>query len=161
MLLIQSFLPVDRGRAAPMRSLDPSHACPCRARQRDLSEPGKLVSRAQMKSHDRFTTKAKATIVHVNAVSGYGNFHMKPNGVFYIVGNGNKVAIAETRAPSRCRDAIRADVGNKRELAPSLRSAQHVAQSPLRGHPQNGASPSLPLELDSRQCDPGRRGVVG
>jgi uncharacterized protein YigE (DUF2233 family) len=34
--------------------------------------------------------------VHVNTRSGYGNFHMKPNGVFYI--SGDKAAVAETRA---------------------------------------------------------------
>jgi uncharacterized protein YigE (DUF2233 family) len=34
--------------------------------------------------------------VHVSTRSGYGNFHMKPNGVFYI--SGDKAAVAETRA---------------------------------------------------------------
>ena len=35
-------------------------------------------------------------LVHVNTLSGYGNFHMKPNGIFYI--SGDRAAIAETRA---------------------------------------------------------------
>jgi len=35
-------------------------------------------------------------LVHVNTSSGYGNFHMKPNGVFYI--SGDRAAVTETRA---------------------------------------------------------------
>jgi uncharacterized protein YigE (DUF2233 family) len=35
-------------------------------------------------------------LVRVNTRSGYGNFHMKPNGVFYV--SGDRAAIAETRA---------------------------------------------------------------
>jgi uncharacterized protein YigE (DUF2233 family) len=35
-------------------------------------------------------------LVHANTASGYGNFHMKPNGVFYIAGS--KAAIVETAA---------------------------------------------------------------
>ena len=35
-------------------------------------------------------------LVHVNTMSGYGNFHMKPNGVFYI--SADRAAVAETRA---------------------------------------------------------------
>jgi len=35
-------------------------------------------------------------LVHVNTLSGYGNFHMKPNGIFYI--SGNRAAVAETGA---------------------------------------------------------------
>ena len=35
-------------------------------------------------------------LVHANTRSGYGNFHMKPNGVFYI--SGDKAAVAETQA---------------------------------------------------------------
>jgi uncharacterized protein YigE (DUF2233 family) len=35
-------------------------------------------------------------LVHVSTRSGYGNFHMKPNGVFYI--SGDKAVVAETRA---------------------------------------------------------------
>ena len=35
-------------------------------------------------------------LAHVNTKSGYGNFHMKPNGVFYI--SGDRAAVAETRA---------------------------------------------------------------
>jgi uncharacterized protein YigE (DUF2233 family) len=35
-------------------------------------------------------------LVHVNTLSGYGNFHMEPNGIFYI--SGDRAAIAETRA---------------------------------------------------------------
>jgi uncharacterized protein YigE (DUF2233 family) len=35
-------------------------------------------------------------LVHVNTRSGYGNFHMKPNGVFYI--SADRAAVAETRA---------------------------------------------------------------
>lgn len=34
-------------------------------------------------------------LVHANTSSGYGNFHMKPNGIFYV--SGNRAAIAETR----------------------------------------------------------------
>jgi len=36
-------------------------------------------------------------LVHANTKPGYGNFHMKPNGVFYISGDG-AAAVAETRA---------------------------------------------------------------
>jgi hypothetical protein len=35
-------------------------------------------------------------LVHVNTTSGYGNFHMKPNGIFYI--SGDRAAVVETRA---------------------------------------------------------------
>ena len=35
-------------------------------------------------------------LVHVNTSSGYGNFHMKPNGIFYI--SADKAAVAETQA---------------------------------------------------------------
>jgi uncharacterized protein YigE (DUF2233 family) len=35
-------------------------------------------------------------LVHANTSSGYGNFHMKPNGVFFI--SANRAAVAETRA---------------------------------------------------------------
>jgi uncharacterized protein YigE (DUF2233 family) len=35
-------------------------------------------------------------LVHANTRSGYGNFHMKPNGIFYV--SANTAAIAETRA---------------------------------------------------------------
>jgi len=35
-------------------------------------------------------------LVHVNTRSGYGNFHMKPNGVFYV--SADRAAIAETQA---------------------------------------------------------------
>ena len=35
-------------------------------------------------------------LVHLNTNSGYGNFHMKPNGVFYI--SVDRAAVAETRA---------------------------------------------------------------
>jgi uncharacterized protein YigE (DUF2233 family) len=35
-------------------------------------------------------------LIHVNTRSGYGNFHMKPNGVFYI--SADRAAVAETRA---------------------------------------------------------------
>jgi uncharacterized protein YigE (DUF2233 family) len=35
-------------------------------------------------------------LVHVSTKAGYGNFHMKPNGVFYVTGDG--AAVAETRA---------------------------------------------------------------
>jgi len=34
--------------------------------------------------------------VHVNTTSGYGNFHMKPNGVFYV--SVDRATVAETRA---------------------------------------------------------------
>src|SRR5262245_48921716 len=35
-------------------------------------------------------------LVDVNTTSGYGNFHMKPNGIFYI--SSHRAAVAETRA---------------------------------------------------------------
>jgi uncharacterized protein YigE (DUF2233 family) len=35
-------------------------------------------------------------LMHTNTRSGYGNFHMKPNGVFYI--SADRAAVAETRA---------------------------------------------------------------
>src|SRR5262245_66075374 len=35
-------------------------------------------------------------LVHVNTKSGYGNFHMKPNGIFYITAG--RSAVAETQA---------------------------------------------------------------
>jgi uncharacterized protein YigE (DUF2233 family) len=34
-------------------------------------------------------------LVHVNTKSGYGNFHMKPNGIFYIASG--RAAVAETQ----------------------------------------------------------------
>ena len=72
-------------------------------------------------------------LVHANTKSGYGNFHMKPNGVFYI--SADRAAVAETQAflkqrpQARPGDAIRADAGDRRALASSFRPAQHVAQS--------------------------------
>src|SRR5262245_29848183 len=39
---------------------------------------------------------APRELVHVNTRAGYGNFHMKPNGVFYIAVG--KAAVAETHA---------------------------------------------------------------
>ena len=35
-------------------------------------------------------------LVHINTRSGYGNFHMKPNGIFYIAAG--RAAVAETQA---------------------------------------------------------------
>src|SRR5262249_11649229 len=35
-------------------------------------------------------------LVHANTKSGWGNFHMKPNGIFYI--SADKAAVAETQA---------------------------------------------------------------
>jgi uncharacterized protein YigE (DUF2233 family) len=35
-------------------------------------------------------------LVHVNTSSGYGNFHMKPNGIFYMAAG--RAAVAETKA---------------------------------------------------------------
>jgi uncharacterized protein YigE (DUF2233 family) len=35
-------------------------------------------------------------LVHANTRSGFGNFHMKPNGVFYV--SGDRAAVAETQA---------------------------------------------------------------
>jgi uncharacterized protein YigE (DUF2233 family) len=35
-------------------------------------------------------------LVHASTTSGYGNFHMKPNGIFYV--SGDRAAVAETRA---------------------------------------------------------------
>ena len=35
-------------------------------------------------------------LVHANTASGFGNFHMKPNGVFYV--SGDRAGVAETRA---------------------------------------------------------------
>jgi uncharacterized protein YigE (DUF2233 family) len=35
-------------------------------------------------------------LVHANTRSGYGNFHMKPNGIFYLAAD--RAAVAETRA---------------------------------------------------------------
>src|SRR5262245_5182542 len=35
-------------------------------------------------------------LVHANTTSGYGNFHMKPNGVFYV--SVDRAGVAETRA---------------------------------------------------------------
>jgi uncharacterized protein YigE (DUF2233 family) len=75
-------------------------------------------------------------LVHANTTSGYGNFHMKPNGVFYV--SVDRAAVAETRAFLKQRpqggpgDAIRANAGNKRALASSFRPAQHVAQNAQR-----------------------------
>ena len=35
-------------------------------------------------------------LVHANTASGFGNFHMKPNGVFYV--SGDRAGVVETRA---------------------------------------------------------------
>ena len=72
-------------------------------------------------------------LVHVNTKSGYGNFHMKPNGVFYV--SADRAAVAETRAFLKQRtadgagDAVRADAGDQWAPASSFRPAQHVAQN--------------------------------
>jgi uncharacterized protein YigE (DUF2233 family) len=41
-----------------------------------------------------FYVEGRRELVHANTKSGYGNFHMKPNGIFYI--STDKAAIAET-----------------------------------------------------------------
>jgi hypothetical protein len=75
-------------------------------------------------------------LVHVNTVSGYGNFHMKPNGVFYI--SLDRAAVAETRAFLKQRPHADlatqswADAGDKWALASPFRREQHVAQSAQR-----------------------------
>jgi hypothetical protein len=61
-------------------------------------------------------------LVHVNTRSGYGNFHMKPNGIF-------NAGISQAAAPGGFGDAIRADAGDKGALASSFRPGQHLAQS--------------------------------
>ena len=70
-------------------------------------------------------------LVHANATSGYGNFHMKPNGVFYARYGDRRgdPSISQAAPPCGPGDAIRADAGNKRALASSFRPAQHVAQN--------------------------------
>ena len=63
-------------------------------------------------------------LVHANTKSGKGNFHMKPNGIFYI--SAGKAAVAETQAflkastSGRPSDAIRPDAGDGRALASSI-----------------------------------------
>src|SRR5215472_2080092 len=52
-------------------------------------------------------------LVHVNTSSGYGNFHMKPNGV-----RRGHFSSSERGGPG---DAIRADAGDKWALASSFR----------------------------------------
>ena len=71
-------------------------------------------------------------LVHANTKPGYGNFHMKPNGVFYISGDG--AAVAETRAflKQRPRAALATQSGPmlviRRPPASAFRPGQHVAQ---------------------------------
>jgi uncharacterized protein YigE (DUF2233 family) len=48
-----------------------------------------------------FYVQERQELVHVNTKSGYGNFHMKPNGIFYI--SADRAAIAETGAFLRQR----------------------------------------------------------
>jgi uncharacterized protein YigE (DUF2233 family) len=43
-------------------------------------------------------------LVHANTLSGYGNFHMKPNGIFFV--SGDKAAVAETGAFLKQRPRI-------------------------------------------------------
>jgi uncharacterized protein YigE (DUF2233 family) len=59
-------------------------------------------------------------LVHANTRSGYGNFHMKPNGVFYI--SVDRAAVVETGAFLKRRPQAGA-------LASSFRPPQHVIQS--------------------------------
>jgi uncharacterized protein YigE (DUF2233 family) len=69
-------------------------------------------------------------LVHVNTRSGYGNFHMKPNGIFYSRrqgGRGRNTGISQAAPPDGPGDAIGADAGDKRALASSFRPGQHVA----------------------------------
>jgi len=72
-------------------------------------------------------------LVHASTKSGWGNFHMKPNGIFYI--SADKAAVAETQSISQAAttgglgDAIRADAGGRWALASSFRPTQHVAQN--------------------------------
>ena len=70
-------------------------------------------------------------LVHANTKSGRGNFHMMPNGIFYI--SADRAAVAETQAflkpPGGPGDAIRADAGDRRALASSFRPARYVAQN--------------------------------
>jgi len=75
-------------------------------------------------------------LVHANTRSGYGNFHMKPNGIFYVSADRAAVAetggIPETPTAGGAGDAIRADAGDQWAPASALRSPQHVAQSAHR-----------------------------
>ena len=71
-------------------------------------------------------------LVHANIKSGRGNFHMKPNGIFYI--SAGKAAVAETQAFLKQRP--QADLATQSgpmlvmrwALASSFQPAQHVAQ---------------------------------
>jgi uncharacterized protein YigE (DUF2233 family) len=71
-------------------------------------------------------------LVHVNTRSGYGNFHMKPNGIFYIAAG--RAAVAETRAFLKQRPQADvatqsgADAGDKRALASPFRPGHQIAQ---------------------------------
>ena len=42
------------------------------------------------------TTRVGRELVHANTTPGYGNFHMKPNGIFYV--SDDRAAVVETRA---------------------------------------------------------------
>jgi uncharacterized protein YigE (DUF2233 family) len=73
--------------------------------------------------------------VRVNTRSGYGNFHMKPNGIFFI--SGDKAAVAETGAflKQQPRTDLATQSGPMLVIngrAPSFREAQHVTQSAQR-----------------------------
>ena len=69
-------------------------------------------------------------LVHVSTKSGYGNFHMKPNGVFrrWCSRRGD-AGIPQAKTPDGARDAIRADAGDRWAPASAFRPGQHVAQS--------------------------------
>ena len=71
-------------------------------------------------------------LVHVNIKSGRGNFHMKPNGIFYISGGigGRRgdASISKAATSGRPSNAIRADAGDGWALASPFRPGQYVAQ---------------------------------
>ena len=72
-------------------------------------------------------------LVHANTKSGRGNFHMMPNGIFYI--SADRAAVAETQAFLKQRPQanlatpIRADAGYRRALASAFHPARYVAQN--------------------------------
>ena len=73
--------------------------------------------------------------VHVNTRSAYGNFHMKPNGVFYISADG--AAVAETRAflKQQPQTDLGRNPGQKSQL-PNRSAPRPELQKPARhGNP--------------------------
>jgi uncharacterized protein YigE (DUF2233 family) len=75
-------------------------------------------------------------LVRVNTSAGPGNFHMRPNGVFYLTGEVAGIletrSFIKTKASGRLRHPIGTDAGHRRRSERSVRSIWRIKKIPSR-----------------------------